>query len=208
MFAEHQPLVAKHAQASDAGFYSLGLFVLATVRVPLARAARDCAAIVAGDTTPDRCPGTFFGYKLRAAAEWRDTAPGLRAEMLAAWREGAGAAELTLRASAVRGLGLAKGGFLVQLAFGASGCLDTHNLARWGLDARRFRVDGASARTREQRVRDYCETVDRCGGTAVLWDAWCDYVAAQNPGLYECGDHVSALHPRALGIPAEWSRGG
>ena len=102
------------------------------------------------------------------------------------------------------GLGLVKAGFVVQLCFGLSGCLDTHNINRFGLSANTFKASRFKAaktiRTKNKILDLYCDLVEKCGGTEALWNGWCDYVAAKRPKSYASGFEVSQLHCDAIGV--------
>lgn len=113
---------------------------------------------------------------------------------------------LSYLATNIPGLGLVKAGFALQLTYGMSGCLDTHNLNRfdlkvWAGRSRNFKFL-KTGKARYNRVRQYNQACDDCGGTAALWDTWCDYVAKRWPMRYANGFEVSALHCEALGIDA------
>jgi len=101
------------------------------------------------------------------------------------------------------GLGLVKGGFMVQLCFGLSGCIDTHNLRRFNLTGNEFKAarfkNAKTDKTRNAIVRQYHKIVDACGGCEALWNDWCDYVAMRQPARYANGFEVSALHVAAIG---------
>lgn len=102
------------------------------------------------------------------------------------------------------GLGLAKAGFLLQLTFGLSGCIDTHNARRYGVDmaARTFRIEDRPTKpaTRLAKAKRYNALVETMGGTESLWDTWCEYVAANQADFYNDADHVSRLHIEALNL--------
>lgn len=99
----------------------------------------------------------------------------------------------------VPGLGLAKAGFVVQLTAGAVGCMDAHNLKRFGIPAS-FLVIPKRVRTADQiavtdeRITAYVALCETHGGCAELWDSWCDLLAAKNPKRYASGAEVSRLH--------------
>jgi hypothetical protein len=100
-------------------------------------------------------------------------------------------------------LGLVKGGFVVQLCFGLSGCIDTHNLNMACIkpsrvSAARFKK-AKSWRTKDNIAREYQEYIQEFGGTETLWDSWCDYVAKQRPKRFASGFEVSQLHCDAIG---------
>lgn len=110
--------------------------------------------------------------------------------------------ELLLHFAALPGLGLVKGGFMAQLCFGVSGCIDTHNIRRFDLNpsafaAARFK-NAKTAKTRNLIVETYHAIVDKCGGCASLWNEWCNYVAERQPLNYSSGCEVSALHVTAI----------
>jgi hypothetical protein len=104
------------------------------------------------------------------------------------------------------GLGLAKGGFMVQLCFGLSGCLDSHNIARFGINPNEFRAqrykNAKSQSLRSEIVRAYHIACSNAGGTRSLWDTWCEYVASLRGG-HLTAHEISALHCVALGLPHE-----
>jgi len=81
----------------------------------------------------------------------------------------------------VPGLGLAKAGFLAQLTTGHGGCLDMHNVARFGLSPDswkiRPRVDVADQLVEiDSKISFYLHLCDACGGSEKLWDDWCNYL--------------------------------
>jgi hypothetical protein len=96
----------------------------------------------------------------------------------------------------VPSLGPAKAGFCAQMIYGISGCLDTHNLQRFGIREREFR--GAEAKYKPAtvcaKIASYNDLCRKLGGTAHLWDSWCEYVAHRGTaGTFEANS-VSALH--------------
>lgn len=100
------------------------------------------------------------------------------------------------------GLNVIKAGFAAQLAYGLSGCLDTHNIRRYDLAPRAFanykqRRTNAGRRT---MVHKYNALVAKLGGTEKLWDNWCEYVAERNPKAYPTPEYASNLHCEILGV--------
>jgi hypothetical protein len=94
----------------------------------------------------------------------------------------------------VPGLGLPKSGFVLQLVWGRSGCIDTVNLQRFGL--KRWAVDikkTAKPETVTKHIRRYLALVEQCGGTALLWDEWCATIA-QRDASFEDAEDVSFRH--------------
>ena len=104
-------------------------------------------------------------------------------------------AELLLAIACIPGLGLVKAGFYIQLCTGYMGCLDVHNLKRFGLDRKTFLVpESLSWETALGKANMYLETIEKCGGSEYLWDSWCDYIAALYPKKFKNGEHVSQCH--------------
>ncbi|WFG40869.1 hypothetical protein ParaKuw1_00036 [Paracoccus phage ParKuw1] len=98
------------------------------------------------------------------------------------------------------GLGLVKGGFVNQLIFGQTGCMDTHNSVIFEIDPYRFkasRYKSASMKRKAIMVMDYANICWDQGGPEFLWDNWCSYVAERNGYT---ADAISAMHCKALGL--------
>lgn len=82
----------------------------------------------------------------------------------------------------VPGLGLAKAGFLTQLTTGVCGCLDMHNVERFGLSPKAWHIR-PRVNPQEQlveidaKIALYMGLVDECGGAEELWNDWCTHVA-------------------------------
>ena len=104
-------------------------------------------------------------------------------------------AEKLLEVSGLYGIGMVKAGFILQLALGKVGCLDGHNLARFGLSASVFRVNGKMTEaTALRKANFYIKTCEDLGGSEYLWNTWCKYVADLYPKIYRDAYHVSKLH--------------
>lgn len=199
MFADHQPHIARSGRASPEGWRRVAIFALSTIKTPLEHAARDLPQNASGDLQTR----TIFGFK-PVGVRYLDK----HAERLWSYCEHCCATldgdELTdaLVAAALEipGIGLAKAGFIVQMIYGRSGCIDTHNLMRFNLPLRAFREIHPRSRSRTvmRKVRLYNETVEACGGTETLWNTWCEYAARVQPrGIYReasMADAISALH--------------
>jgi hypothetical protein len=94
------------------------------------------------------------------------------------------------------GFGIPKAGFVVQLTLGTMGCLDSHNLYRYGLDLRAFRSDNCSTATLYERIEAYLGVVDYIG-PETLWNDWCHYISnlRSTAGTPE---QISEYHARAI----------
>lgn len=206
MFAEHQPLISVSARRSPEGFKRVCQFVLATIRVRLPEA---CAATRKLASSGEREPLAYFGSKLDGLDYLDAHAEQLwsHCEHLAATLNGRELENALVDVLMdIPGIGFAKAGFIAQLAYGVSGCIDTHNLVRFGMRMREFRsASGMSTRNRRRQVERYNETVAQCGGTAALWDAWCAYVSARQG--YGTADEISAMHlcviDRPVAVPRQ-----
>ena len=109
--------------------------------------------------------------------------------------------ELILIIASCPSLGLVKAGFVIQLSLGEIGCLDVHNLNRFGLSASTFKFGkNASYALMQKKAQLYIDTCEKLGGCEYLWDTWCDYLAERNPKRFRDGNHVSELHQTALGL--------
>jgi len=140
----------------------------------------------------------LFGWKRSGLAFVRANASTLR-ETLKAVPEGYGDAQALLDVATVPGLGLVKAGFVLQLVTGSAGCIDSHNMERFGLNANAFKY-GASASDalKRKKALAYLDACWKAGGCESLWNGWCDYVAAYHPKHWQSGFDVSAMHQSAI----------
>lgn len=106
----------------------------------------------------------------------------------------------------IPGAGPVKAGFMAQLIFGRTGCLDTHNIDIYSKvfpDLRKDLDPAAWDRT-EQGIQAYISALDKLKqrgiGTKELWDVWVDFVGFMyhkivegGRGLY--GNGEPALNP-------------
>ena len=100
-----------------------------------------------------------------------------------------------LNVAAIDGIGLPKAGFILQLCIGEAGCLDVHNLKRFGLSPNTFKLPkklGYDTALRKAEL--YLKTLEDLGGCEYLWDSWCNFIADLYPKRYDDGEHVSRCH--------------
>lgn len=205
MFETHQPIIGEYARASAANMARVYKFVLATIQQPL----NMTPDIVADFEREGAASRYAFGVKADALRWIDDNAERVHGLAMLLWDSVAdpdiAERELIGYFASLPGLGIVKGGFLAQLCFGVGGCLDMHNVARFGLNASRFNASrfkrAKTPRTRCAIVSEYCETLAACGGSALLWDEWCAYVAERDKA-YTNAFAVSELHCTALGLAA------
>lgn len=202
MYKRDAILTQRHAQASPDGLADVITFVLLTIRQPIEKVPDACEDVAALGSE-----SRFLSRVKRQGREYAyANAEDLHERMLALRPYHKHRTELLLLFREVPGLDLVKSGFVCQLACGVVGCLDTHNLKRFDLDARAFQTSGLrNEETIRARALHYIDTCDRMGGVESLWDSWCAFVAARRPGtfkaqgdLFDLGlrgaDLVSALH--------------
>ena len=214
MYTSHATAIQAHVERNGAeAFKQVALFVLATIRVPLYAAASCTRNILEGhDTDGAAFRRVIWGHK-RAGLEYlesnfrevhRKALMGVRGVILAGeWKDERRywEAQLLIELAKIPGIGLAKAGFLAQLCWGISGCLDTHNLRNYGIDANVCSLPAKlKHKTKLARASKYSEIVEQLGGTEHLWDEWCKHVARTQPKRYTDANHVSLLHCAALGI--------
>ena len=98
----------------------------------------------------------------------------------------------------VPGLGMAKAGFLCQLLTGDGGCLDMHNVERFGLkpnvwNIRRRKDVAAQIREVDDKISLYLSLCESCGGSEKLWDEWCELLN-ERVSTFHNADDVSRRH--------------
>ncbi len=197
MFAEHQSRIGRYVgSGGTVAFTHVATFVLLTIRQPLWRVRGDLERIAAGDLSP------LWGSKA-AGFEWlQRNGATVYPRLVELVERGDTDAALELMAQCP-GLGLVKAGFVLQLCWGVSGCLDTHNLVRFNLKASAFALGKAKAATRLRKAAEYNALIELLGGCEQLWDGWCQWAydhGKGNKGHYNNADAVSAEHCAALGL--------
>ena len=107
----------------------------------------------------------------------------------------------------VPNLGMVKAAFVAQMLGFDVACLDSHNIARFGINPNRVKVGAKlNADTKRLRVLDYiqlCNDLSRAvqGETCAeyWWNSWCEYVAGNRANkLLDTADAVSKYHYDAV----------
>ena len=110
--------------------------------------------------------------------------------------------ELLLSLQRIPCIGLVKAGFIMQLTTGEAGCFDCHNLKEYDLNENTFKINskdkGKITAANFNKARKYLAVCKEIGGSEVLWNNWCDLIAAKYPKHFEAGDDVSWLHSNAI----------
>lgn len=203
MYATHARRIQAWANENPDNLARVIQLAIVSAHAPFHRLVTDMR--IAED--PNEALAVLFGWKARAYHEAWETRETI-AEACAGAMDAATPREAADNVLGVlarqHGLGFAKAGFVAQMAYGVSGCLDTHNLQRWGIKPYLIR-----SRIKERpmteagyltRVAMYNEVVYSHGGPETLWDSWCKYVAIRYPNRYKNAYHVSSLHCEALGL--------
>jgi hypothetical protein len=194
MFSTHQKAIADFALSSNVGLERTFRLVFLSIRQPFHSMAKQMRDV---DDNGLQSP-YLFGWKRDGLAFVRANASTIR-ETLKAVPAGYGDAQALLEVATVPGLGLVKAGFVLQLVTGSAGCIDSHNLQRFGLNANAFKYgSNASDALKRKKALAYLDACWKAGGCASLWNGWCDYVAAQQPKHWQSGFDVSAMHESAI----------
>lgn len=202
MFDTHQKEIGQYAQASADNMARVITFAHATVQQSLNTVSEAMESI----DLEGPASRFLWGWKREAYLWLEDNKAAVYSTAMGIYDGYADPAvvehELLKYFASLPGLGLIKGGFVIQLCFGLSGCIDRHNMARFGIHERTFKAfrfkNAKTARTRNRLVRDYNVAVAKCGGTRALWDGWCNFLAAKYEVIYASGWQVSRLHCEAI----------
>jgi hypothetical protein len=198
MFDQHQPKIAAYAQSSAEGMARTIQFAMGSARRPLFTWATEFRELCEGDDrqsplTPMRREAWALLWLSREAIYHHTLDIASRDDC---------ENHLIGYLATLPGLGLAKAGFVCQLSFGISGCLDSHNLTRYNISENTFK-GYKERRTRLGRLKlaaRYNDTIEKHGGTRALWNNWCALVAKRHPQNYSNANDVSALHCAALNL--------
>ncbi len=205
MFKRHQPPIAAFGQASPENMARVLQFVLLTIRMHLRTVPKSMAEV-------DK-----VGAKARALWGWkREAWEHIQANSVNIYSEAMALAAIPDPVEAERqllahfamlpGFGVVKSGFAVQLLFGLGGCLDTHNVERYRLNAQKFK-DLKRLKTwaaRYKQIDYYQKLLHKLGGAEKLWNSWCAYVAEKEAG-YSSPEYVSELHSIAILGGSQWT---
>lgn len=202
MFNDHQRVIGGYARSGPDEMARVYAFVLATVQQRLWQTPEIMYSI-----DNEGIESRFlWGFKGPAYEYLCDNKEEIYETAMAINRNFASPAsrsyELLYYFAGLPGLGIVKGGFLVQLCFGMAGCIDSHNMALFGIAPSRFKASVFKAAKRKKRRRmlhDYLAVIAAKGGCEVMWDRWCIHVHKLNTERYESAHAVSKLHVTAIG---------
>ncbi len=196
MYKKHQPMISSYARANASNMKQVLGFVLLTIRMPLDRAVADI------DSLPYPDKSTLWGFKWDAWHNINKTYKEIYENLetyYEAYDSDTASNHMLAYLSSLKGFGLVKAGFALQLIYGLSGCIDTHNLRIHGVSINQVRVGkNIKPNSRLKRAIEYNKLVAKLGGTEFLWNNWCNYVAQQQPNKYTNGYEVSKLHTEVI----------
>jgi hypothetical protein len=188
MFAEHQPLIREYAMKSPDHVADVGYLVLSTIQQQFS-AVRESYWDMKDKGLDSRFA---WGSKSNGIKRIQATKDSIYKDMFG---HSLSQSELLLCVAGIPGFGLVKAGFYIQMCTGSMGCLDVHNLKRFGLSPNTFKLPKKLGYDTALRKADfYLETIHKFGGSEYLWNSWCDYVAALYPKKFKDGEHVSKCH--------------
>lgn len=201
MFKDDQPRIAAFAQSSAENMHRTLTFVLCTIQQQLS-VVPECMADIDRHGSESRF---LWGFKGPAYETLCQNVDALYGAAMATSRGYAAPDtrrdELLHLFASLQGFGLVKGGFAVQLIFGQSGCIDSHNLAMYEVnpyEVKASRFKAAKPKTRSRLIEQYHRLCDDIGGTEFLWDNWCRFVAERTPAPFYTADEVSRFHVHAI----------
>lgn len=101
---------------------------------------------------------------------------------------------------AVPNLGMVKAAFVAQCLGFDVGCLDSHNLKRYGIPESKVKVGKMKNKAlMRKKVLDYIQLCHDFGGSEGLWNSWCEYVAGNRANkLLDTADVVSKYHVECI----------
>ncbi len=225
MFSTHQKRISLYARQNPENFARVMKFVIITIRNRLFNCKADMATLDSGGETADEIDAVLYGFKRKSIDQIDAEKDSLFAQaesiVFHATSEREAAENLLDLFTGIHGLGLAKAGFVCQLIYGVSACLDSHNIARFNIPWSHMKSatfkNARTIKTRRKWITRYCDYVEQAGGGAnhceSLWDSWCDFVYNRpdetgfkmngNQLAYNSAYHVSALHCESLGLAAD-----
>jgi hypothetical protein len=199
MYARDQAEIERWCKNPDK-VVLVGAMVLASIRMQWVGVGTQLARIQSGDLAP------LWGWKA-AGYEYLQSNKRVLYRTVRDLRAGRISERAFLRQwIKVPGLGLPKAGFVMQITCGKGGCLDMHNVERYGLDASAWQVPkrkdlAAQMQAIDDTINHYLSLCDLCGGTEYLWDEWCRILAAKVGTIADADDasrrHVTYLKENA-----------
>lgn len=199
--------IAEHACASPSGLVDVIEFTLCSIQAGLSTIKLQRAGI-----KRDGLDSVYlWGKKASGLAYALDNQASLWAKLMSCRERGLGdasaIADAILLLMRVPNLGMVKAAFVAQMFGFDVACLDSHNLARFGINPNRVKVGAKlNADTKRMKVLDYIQLCNDLSGALHgetcaewWWNSWCDYVAGNRSNkLLDTADAVSKYHYDAV----------
>lgn len=196
MFAKHQVKIMKWAMKNEDNIFNLILMVSLSIRQPWAVIGKQLQDVQANGSNSKY----LFGSKKDLYSHVMENKQSIF-QMLKDTKAGkVSQAECLYNLTQIPGLGLAKAGFVMQLAIGMAGCIDSHNVTMYGVNPNALKMGKVKAEKALEKAKMYLDLCEKLGGTEKLWDNWCNFVATRHPKHFQDGNDVSARHCSYLGI--------
>lgn len=189
MYKDHVPMIASAMRTDTEAFKRGVMFAAISARMRFNRVPALCEQL---RYSGESCP-CLWGWKKDTYKYLQKHGDSALASILP-WKE---YPSIALRnVTKIPGMGLVKGGFVLQLMGMDIGCLDTRNEARLGLDMRPYRTRGK----KDKLTKSYQSKAERyaaitAGQAETLWDDWC-VDTAEEYGLSP--QAVSQIHVDAI----------
>ncbi len=201
MYAQDQARIQRWCKNPDK-VVQVGLMALCSIRMQWVGVGNQLAKINSGDLTP------LWGHK-KAGFRYLQANKRMLYRTVRDLRAGRISTRAFIRQwIKVPGMGMVKAGFVAQITCGKGGCLDMHNITRYGLDAKVFTIPKRVNIADQMQVIDdsinhYLSLCELCRGTEYLWDEWCR-VLDEKVGTFHGADDVSRRHYiYLLGLPGD-----
>jgi len=196
MFAKHQVKIMKWAMKNEDNIFNLILMVSLSIRQPWAVIGKQLQDVQANGSNSKY----LFGSKKDLYFHVMENKQSIF-QLLKDTKAGkVSQADCLYKLTQIPGLGLAKAGFVMQLAIGMAGCIDSHNVTMFGVNPNALKMGKVKAEKALEKAKMYLDLCEKLGGTEFLWDNWCNFVATRHPKHFEDGYDVSARHCSYLGI--------
>jgi hypothetical protein len=92
---------------------------------------------------------------------------------------------LSQELSDIRGIGITKASFFLQLLGRDTACLDVHNLKKLGYNSKKF--------SKKDSAEEYYNTVNE-KGSGYWWDNWCETIYKGYSQHFDSPEEISNLH--------------
>tara|TARA_A100000172_G_scaffold51927_1_gene32751 strand:- start:6407 stop:7018 length:612 start_codon:yes stop_codon:yes gene_type:complete len=192
MFKDHQPIIQKWAEKSPTNTMKVIWFVSATIQQHF--------------STADKIYNSFLKEGIESKYAWGSKADTLtysaknKKKLYEDIHDPNMPLEIKLlNVASIPGIGLPKAGFVLQLCVGEVGCLDSHNLRRFGLSPHTFKLSKKlKYDTALRKAELYLKTCEELGGCEYLWDSWCEFLADLYPKSFQDVEQVSTFHVKCI----------